>query len=65
MYLIRKEDLQIVIDNCFPDDYIFDLEEFNDLLEEYGEEWFIIDGQFRCVNKNEPMEKLKEKVGMK
>lgn len=65
MYLISKKDLQIVIDNCFPDGYMFGFDNFDALLEEYGEEWFMVDGQFRCVNKNEPMEKLKEKVGMK
>jgi len=65
MYLISKEDLQIVIDNCFDDDYMFNLDDFKDLLSEYGEAWFIVDGQFSCVNKSEPMKKLKEKAGMK
>lgn len=65
MYLISKEDLQIVIDNCFDDDYMFNLDDFKDLLSEYGEAWSMVDGQFSLVNESEPMEKLKEKVGMK
>ena len=65
MYLISKEDLQIVIDNCFDDDYIFNFDDFDDLLSEYGEEWFMVDGQFSLVNESEPMKKLKEKAGMK
>jgi hypothetical protein len=65
MYLISKEDLQIVIDNCFDDDYIFNFDDFKDLLSEYGEAWFMVDGQFSLVNESEPMKKLKEKVDMK
>lgn len=65
MYFISKEDLQIVIDNCFGDNYKFDFEDFEHLLANYGDEWFIVDGQFSCVNKSEPMRKLKEEVGMK
>lgn len=65
MYLINKEDLQTVIDNCFDDDYMFNLDDFGDLLSEYGEAWFVVDGQFSCVNESEHMKKLKEEVGMK
>lgn len=65
MYLISKKDLQIVIDNCYPDDYVFDSDDFNDLLSEYGEAWFLVDGQFSCVNKSESMRKLKEEVNSK
>lgn len=65
MYLISKKDLQIVIDNCFRDGYMFGFDNFDDLLEEYGEEWFIVDGQYSCVNKSEAMKKLKEKVNKK
>lgn len=65
MNLISKEDLQIIIDNCFPDDYTFNFDDFDNLLEKYGDEWFMVDGKFSLVEKSEPMIKLKEKVNMK
>lgn len=65
MNLISKEDLQIVIDNCFPDGYTFNFDDFDTLLEKYGDEWYMVDWKFSLVEKSEPMIKLKEKVNMK
>ena len=65
MNVISKEDLQIVLDNCFADDYVFDIDDFDDLIKKYGEEWFVEDGQLSLVNESKSMKKLKEKAGMK
>ena len=53
MKVINKEDLLLLINNC--DMNTFDEDTFKNILSRYGDDWFIEDGEFRCVHRNERM----------
>ena len=62
MKVINKEDLLLLLSNCKED--TFDEDDLKSLLNRYGDDWFVQDGEFRCTHKSKRMQNLrcKEKV---
>lgn len=60
MKLIPKKDLIIMLQRSSDYDLI-DIDDFEYLLDEYGDDYFVVDGTFRMTKENEERKKwLKE-----
>ena len=59
MQLISKQDLLILIP-LIGDRDSFSSEDFELILDRFGDEWFMYDGVFKCITKNEEMAKIRK-----
>lgn len=60
MKFIEHEDLCAIIP-CIHDMPSWSLSDFEKLLNMFGDDWYIDDGEWQCVKKNENMEALRQK----
>lgn len=59
MKVISKEDLLLVIP-LITNRNSFDLSDFEELLDRFGDDCFIVDGELQVTNKNETMRQIRE-----
>ena len=61
MKLIHKNDLMLLIP-LINDREAFDIDDFNLILERFGDDYFVVDGQFQKTKSNKEMYKIREMV---
>ena len=59
MKVISKEDLLLILP-MIKDRNSFDLDDFKLILERFGDDYFIEDGEFQRVTENEEMKQIRE-----
>ena len=59
MKIISKENLILIL-TMISDRDSFDLDDFEQILERFGDDYFVVDGQLQRTKENEMIEKLKE-----
>ena len=64
MKFIKHEDLCAIIP-CICDKASWSLSDFEKLLNKFGDDWYIDDGAWQCVEKNENMEAFRQKSKVK
>lgn len=62
MKVISKEDLLLLIP-LIDDRKSFDLDDFELILDRFGDDYFVVDGVFTKTKESEEMCKLREAVG--
>ena len=61
MKVIHKNDLMLLIP-LINDREVFDIDDFNLILERFGDDYFVVDGQFQRTKSNKEMYKIREMV---
>lgn len=61
MRVISKNDLLTLIP-MINDRESFDLDDFELILDRFGDEYFCVDGQFQLVNENKEMKQIRKKM---
>ena len=61
MKVIHKNDLMLLI-SLINDREAFDIDDFNLILERFGDDYFVVDGQFQKTKSNKEMHKIREMV---
>lgn len=59
MKVISKKDLLTLIP-MISDRKSFDLDDFEVILDRFGDDYFCVDGQFQLVNENEEMKQIRK-----
>lgn len=59
MKIISKENLLLILP-VISDRDSFDLYDFDQILERFGDDYFVVDGQLKMTKKNEMIEKLRK-----
>lgn len=62
MKVISKEDLLILIP-LISDRNSFDLNDFEEILERFGDDYFVVDGQLQRTKENKTVKKLRNGCG--
>lgn len=61
MKIINKQDLLLLIP-MINDRTSFDLEDFELILERFGDDYFVKDGQFQLISENVEMKQIRKEV---